>query len=223
MAASSPRRVPITPTSTAQPGAPSKGRTSKPSAKVLEARQSLRPRTATRRSAQTEEHTIDVQATQQTARPTTQPAAPQAPQHELSPSSTAARPGLPEREGGDDCSNELGRLIASLTQTIAQQSRIITSQSSIVESVRNDLADIKSEQQRFQNHGGAEGPRTTSSRTTSGGNANQEHRQLVIDVSRVEEQTAEKVTTTDAAKQIIEQGMRNAERLTRAIIKNFRV
>jgi hypothetical protein len=46
---------------------------------------------------------------------------------------------------------------------------------------------------------------------------------LVIDVSRVEEQTAEKVATTEAAKQIIEQGMRNAERLTGAIIKDFRV
>lgn len=177
-----------------------------------------------------------MQATQQTARPTTQPAARQATQHELSPFPTAAGPDLPERGAGDNGSNELGRLIASLTETIAQQSRTIASQSSIIESIRNDLADIKSEQQRFQNQyaelqevvfslraqldvlsasppstrsprtqswasaassRGAEGSRTTSLRTTSGGNANKEHRQLVIDVSRVEEQTA----TLDSRKQ----------------------
>lgn len=45
----------------------------------------------------------------------------------------------------------------------------------------------------------------------------------MIDVSWVEEQTAEGVFTTDAAKQIIEQGMRNSERLTGARIKEFRI
>jgi hypothetical protein len=45
----------------------------------------------------------------------------------------------------------------------------------------------------------------------------------VIDVSRVEEQTAEKVATTEAAKQVIQQGMSDVERLTGAIIKDFRV
>jgi len=92
-----------------------------------------------------------MRATQQTARPTTEPAARQATQYELSPFPTVARYGLPECGGEDNSSNKLSRLIASLTEAIAQQSRIITSQSSIIESIRNDLVDIKTEQQRFQN------------------------------------------------------------------------
>lgn len=151
MAASTPRRVPTTPPSPAPPAAPPKGRTRKPSAKVLETQQSLRTRTITRQSAQNKEHTFAVRATQQTARLTTKPAAPQATLHKLPLFLTAERPNLPKRRGGDNSSNKLGRLIASLTETIAQQSRIITSQSSIIKSIRNNLADIKSEQQRFRN------------------------------------------------------------------------
>src|SRR6266702_2846870 len=110
MPTSTPDRIP----STTPPAAP-KAHTRKPSAKVLEAQQSLRTRTVTRRSAQTKEHTIAVQATQQTACPTTQPAVLQATQHELSPFPMAVRPGLPEHGARDNGSNKLGWLIASFT------------------------------------------------------------------------------------------------------------
>lgn len=123
-----------TPPSPAQSAAASKSRTRKPSAKVLEAQQSLRTRTATRRVAQNEERTAAVRATQ----PSTQPTAPQATQIEAPPPSTAAKPVLSECETRVNRGNEVGRLIASLTETIAQQSRIITAQSSIIESIRNE-------------------------------------------------------------------------------------
>ncbi|KAF2731543.1 hypothetical protein EJ04DRAFT_566732 [Polyplosphaeria fusca] len=219
--ASTPRRVPTTPPSPSQPVAAPKSRIRKPSAKVLEAQQSLRTRTATRRSAQDDEHTTAVRAAQPSAQPAEQAGS------------------QPYR---DDSTAE--------------------PQSSVIESIRNDLADIRIEQQRFQTQyadlqevvsslrtqldilsttpsiarppqaqawasvassRGVEGPNTTPPRTTSSGNANKECRQLVIDVSRVDEQTAERVATTEAAKQIIQQGIGNVERLAGAIIKDFRV
>jgi hypothetical protein len=48
-------------------------------------------------------------------------------------------------------------------------------------------------------------------------------RQLVIDVSRVGEGVAEKVSTTEAAKQTIQRGMDGVERLAGASVKDFRV
>lgn len=55
--------------------------------------------------------------------------------------------------------------------------------------------------------------------TTDKGNS----RQLVIDVSKVREGVAERVTTTDAAKQAIQHGMNGVEGLTGATAKDFRV
>ena len=52
MAASTPRRVPTTPPSPAQPAAPPKARTRKPSAKVLKAQQLLRTQLIAPRSTQ---------------------------------------------------------------------------------------------------------------------------------------------------------------------------
>jgi hypothetical protein len=48
-------------------------------------------------------------------------------------------------------------------------------------------------------------------------------RQLVIDVSRVGNSTAEKVATTETAKQAIQQGMDGVERLVGMTVKGFRV
>jgi hypothetical protein len=68
------------------------------------------------------------------------------------------------------------------------------------------------------------GSRTTLSRTTSTGTADKDNlRQLVIDVSRVGEGTAERVLTTETAKQAIQQGMNGVERLAGTTIKGFRV
>ena len=68
------------------------------------------------------------------------------------------------------------------------------------------------------------GSGTSLSRTTSTGTADKENvRQLVIDVSRVGQGTAEKVATTEAAKQAIQQGMDGVERLAGTAVKGFRV
>ena len=130
MAASTPGRVSATPPP-AQPAAPSKGRLKKPSAKVIEAQQSLRKRTAT--------------------------TAPRPTQDELLPFPTASVSVSPEREGINTSLEEIAVLIANLKETIAQQnsvitnqSSIITNQSSIIESVRANLADIKSEQRSLK-------------------------------------------------------------------------
>jgi hypothetical protein len=64
----------------------------------------------------------------------------------------------------------------------------------------------------------------TLSRLTSTGTRDKEHsQQLVINVSRVGEAVVEKVATTEAAKQAIQQGMNGVERLARATVKGFRV
>src|SRR4051794_4450918 len=70
MAASTPRRVPITPPPPAQPAAPPKGRTRKASAKVLEAQQSLRTRTSAPRSTQNEPSASAVVVPEREARDT---------------------------------------------------------------------------------------------------------------------------------------------------------
>jgi hypothetical protein len=68
------------------------------------------------------------------------------------------------------------------------------------------------------------GSGTTLSRTTSTGMADKDNlRQLVIDVSRVGEGAVEKVSATETAKQAIQQGMNNVERLAGTTIKGFRV
>jgi archaellum component FlaC len=68
------------------------------------------------------------------------------------------------------------------------------------------------------------GPNTTSARSTNPGTADKENsRQLVIDVSKVREEVAESVATTEAVKQAIQQGMNGVERLAGATAKDFRV
>jgi hypothetical protein len=168
-------------------------------------------------------------------------------QNEPSASATT----VPECEGRETDLEEVVQLIASLKETIAQQSNII-------KSIRTDLTEIKAEQQYLKNQNtelqetitllraqldtiSAELPSTqtwasvassgrpagsdmTLSQTTSSGNTNKEnYRQLVIDVSRVGEAVAEKVANTIVAKQTIQQGMSSVERLAGATIKDFRV
>jgi chromosome segregation ATPase len=53
----------------------------------------------------------------------------------------------PEYEEGSSQLGEAVKLIASLRETIAQQSSIFASQNSIIESVRTNLAAIEVEQQ----------------------------------------------------------------------------
>jgi hypothetical protein len=68
------------------------------------------------------------------------------------------------------------------------------------------------------------GSGTTLSQTTSTGTTDKDNlRQLVIDVSRVGEGTAEKVSTTETAKQAIQQGMDSVGRLAGTTFKGFRV
>jgi hypothetical protein len=111
------------------PPAP-KGRARKPSAKVLETHQALRKRNSTLRSAQNEDHiTVAVHRT-----------APQATQNALPPSPAAQESAFPEWRGRAGSFGEFGRLIESLKETIGQQS-------SIIESIRDDLISINAEQQ----------------------------------------------------------------------------
>ena len=49
------------------------------------------------------------------------------------------------------------------------------------------------------------------------------NRQLVVDVSRIREAIIEKVASTEAAKQVIQQGIDGIEKLAGAEIKDFRV
>lgn len=61
--------------------------------------------------------------------------------------------------------------------------------------------------------------RTASSSKTNG----DQHRQLVIDISRAGEETVDRVGDTETAKQAIVQGVNGVERLEGAAIQDFRV
>ena len=72
--------------------------------------------------------------------------------------------------------------------------------------------------------GGQAGSRTTVSRTISSRSTDSDNnRQLVIDVSRAGEETAEKAANTEEARKAIQQGMDGVDRLAGAAIKGFRV
>jgi len=121
MVTSTPERVSATPP-LATPAAPPRGRTRKPSAKVLEAQQSLKTRTI----------------------------APRSTQNGLPPFPIASVSISPEREGRSTNLEEIARLITNLKEIITQQSSVITNQKSIIKSVRTDLVEIKSEQQSLK-------------------------------------------------------------------------
>jgi hypothetical protein len=203
MEASTPERVSPTPPPT-QPIAPSKGRTRKPSAKVLEAQRSLRTPLITPRLTQNE------------------------------PTASAA----------DACEHEgtslkgVASLITNLKKTITQQMSIIkaeqqslkTQNAELQEEIRSLRAQLDtlsvspSSTQTWASIAVSERPArlgTMISRTTDAGKA--DNWQLVINVSRVGEATREKVASTEAAKQAIQQGVDGIERLARAEIKDFHV
>ena len=206
MVTSTPERVSATPP-LATPAAPPRGRTRKPSAKVLEAQQSLKTRTI----------------------------APRSTQNGLPPFPTASVSVSPEREGRSTNLEEIARLITNLKEIITQQSSIITNQNSIIESVRTDLVEIKSEQQSLKSQyaklqeeirslrtqldnfsasppltqswasvaasGGVAGSGTTLSQTMSAGDPHKEpNGQLVIDISRAGQGVIEKVANMEVAK-----------------------
>ncbi|OAL57288.1 hypothetical protein IQ07DRAFT_627147 [Pyrenochaeta sp. DS3sAY3a] len=70
--------------------------------------------------------------------------------------------------------------------------------------------------------GGPAGSGTALSRVTSSGRTDKEqHRQLVVDISRAGEETVEKVANTETVKRAIQQGMNGVERLVGATIRDF--
>ena len=227
MAASTPERVSATPPPT-QPAAPSKGRPRKPSAKVIEAQQSLRRRTTT--------------------------TTPQPTQSEL-PLFSAAVPSSPVREKRSINLEGVARLIENLKEALTQQNSVIINQNSIIESIKTDLIEIKLEQrslktqnvelqeeirslraqldtfsasppsaQTWASIAASEQPTGSGTKTSRIMNVGKtDNRQLVIDISRVSEATIEKVANTEDAKQAIQQGMNGVERLAGTMIKDFRV
>lgn len=145
MAYATPDRIPSTP-----PAAPLRARTKKPSSKVLETQQSLRARTTGGRSTQTEQRTTTPQPTPQTIlQPVFHhaiPIASQAQHPELPVGNTGRASALHERGERDPVLKEIVALIASLKETIAEQSRTIANKNDIIETMRTDLAAIKAEQ-----------------------------------------------------------------------------
>lgn len=128
MAPSTLERIPST-TPSAPPALP-KGRIRKPSARVLEAQQSLGTRTTKLQTTRNRARTTTPQPTQNEP-PST---APQARQNELPPSPTARESVSPEWVDRRTGQGEVVELIASLKETIVQQS-------SMIESMRNDIAE----------------------------------------------------------------------------------
>lgn len=190
-------------------------RTRRRTTKALEALQQL-PATravATVPQRSQRQQNGDAERTQQhTQQRTTHDGVPPFPIGRASLSSERGR----ELEGSDTGLGQLAVLIASLKETIEQQSSIISrtrSQSSKRRSVlcAHGSTPPRSSRRR-RSHGcrlppagRKQGPGITLSRTTSTGTADKDNlRQLVIDVSRVGESTAEKVATTEMAKQAIQ-------------------
>lgn len=114
MVVSTPNRIPSTP----PPGVP-KRRIRKPSEKVLEAQQSLQPRTITTRSPQTGARTAALQL------PQNEGLSGALVQYELPRYITAQGSPPAEGEGGSGMLQDLRELIVSLKETIVQQSGAI--------------------------------------------------------------------------------------------------
>jgi hypothetical protein len=224
MAASTPERVPATPPLT-QPAAPSKGRPRKPSAKVIEVQRSLRTRSTASRSIQ----------------------------NEPSASATAASEREGRETNLEEVVSLITNLKETITQQIsiiANQNSVIdgfradlAEIKSEQQSLKNQNAELQEEIRSLQaqlNAFSASLPSTESwasvaaSRSitesaTSFPQANTEKQnrepshQLVIDVSCVNGKVAEKVSTTEIAKQTITQGIRDIDRLVGATVKDFRI
>ena len=117
MATPTPGLDPSTP-----PPAPARGRTRKPSAKVLEAQQSLQTRTTGPRAVQTRSDTTASQLAQSDELPSAQ----QHLTHDKLPPFPTRRVSIsPEQEGGSTGLGEVVKLITSLKEIITQQNNII--------------------------------------------------------------------------------------------------
>ena len=236
------------------PPPPPDKRTRRRTTKALEALQQL-PATRSVATVPQRPQNGEAERTQQrTQQRTTHDGLPPFPVGRASLSSERGR----ELEGSDTGLGQLAVLIASLKETIEQQSSIIANQNKIIEDIRRDRATFQSEQQHLKDQiaelqetigslrtrldtvsieppstqswasvaasGPQAGSGTTVSRMTSTGTTDKDNmRQLVIDVSRVGNSTAEKVATTETAKQAIQQGMDGVERLVGTAVKGFRV
>src|SRR5947207_9102213 len=121
MAASTPARAPTTPPP-AQPAAPQRGRSRKPSAKVLEAQQSLKTCTIALRSTQKE------------------------PSSSLS---TIAAASL-QREGRGANLDEVAWLIAILKETITQQSNIMQNVVADLAEIKSEQQSLKTQNAELQ-------------------------------------------------------------------------
>jgi hypothetical protein len=129
-------------TSSTPPPAAPRGRTKRPTAKVLEAQKTLQSRTTTLRAVQSRASAGAAQLPQNKGSSNTQQPA----HNELPPFPSERESIQPEDGGRISQVNEVAQLIASLREIIAQQNSIITSQSSTIESIRADLVAIKEEQ-----------------------------------------------------------------------------
>lgn len=110
---------------------------------MLETQQSLRARTTRGRSIQPEQRTTTPQPIPLTIIPTASQA--QCPELPAFPTGRTSAPR--ERAERDPVLEEIVILIASLKETIAEQSRTIANKNDIIETVRKELAAIKAEQE----------------------------------------------------------------------------
>jgi hypothetical protein len=226
MAVSTPGRASATPSST-QLAAPTKGRQRKPSARVIEARQSLRTRaTATAsRSAPNELSSVlagDVFDPFDSVDP-------------LDPDDPIDRTIVQQNSIIRDQNSIIESIRADLAE-IKQEQRILKTQNvelqEEIRSLRTQLETLPTlplSTETWASVAASEYPaesNTALSRTTNVRTGNKDkdcNRQLVIDVSCVREAIIERVASTEVAKQAIQQGIDGIERLAGTEIKDFRV
>ncbi|KAI9772506.1 MAG: hypothetical protein M1840_000711 [Geoglossum simile] len=227
MAASTPERVSSTPPLT-QPAAPSKGRPRKPSAKVLEVQRSLRTRSSASRSIQN--------------KPSTSTTATAASEREGRETNLEEVVSL---------ITNLKETITQQISIIASQNSVIDGFRADLAEIKSEQQSLKNQNAKLQeeirslqaqlNAFSASLPSTRSwasvaasrsatdlgtslPQATNTEKPNREPSyQLVVDVSRVNGKVAEKVSTTEVAKQTITQGIKDIDRLMGATVKNFRI
>jgi hypothetical protein len=238
MAASTPERVSATPPLD-PPAAPPR-RTKKPSAKVQEAQQSLRTRAQI--SAQFEQQTT----APQTGLQATQHILPPFPTARVSTSPEREGGGI-NRDELYRLIESLKETIAQQSNIITNQNSIIESIRNDLVDIKSEQRSLKKQNAELQKairslraqpntpsaptqswasvaaSGGTAGSEITLPQTTSARNPKEPNQQLVIDVSRAGSEATERVATTEAAKQTIAQGIKDVERLTGAILKDFRI
>jgi len=239
MAASTPERVSATPPLD-PPAAPPR-RTRKPSAKVQEAQQSLRTRAA-QRLAQFEQQTT----APQTGLQTTQHILPPFPTARISTLPERGGGGINHDEF---CRliESLRETIAQQSNIITSQNSIIESIRNELVDIKSEQRSLKKQNTELQKairslqaqpntppaptqlwasvaaSGDTAGLEITLPQMMSARNSKEPNRQLVIDVSRASSETIEKVATTEVAKRTVAQGIKDVDRLTGAILKDFRV